>query len=119
MDILTAALELVTTLRAARQMPPDSTLWVDTPDFSVTIKNHKFNVTGFNLHRAANPTPGVHVETNALTIIFDILAEVKLAGAELAQLSVGDTQDVDIPDVAIGYKGVRYDVVSLTVERKQ
>lgn len=118
LDIFKTAAGLIISLRAARQMTAGTDLEIDIPDFRVDVSGKHYMVEAMKLHRAAPADPSAsHVVTGTLDIVLEILASIQLSGMELEAFNVGDDQAVDSPDVAIGYKGVRYDITALRVKR--
>lgn len=125
MSIFDTALELFGAISVAgkmiRKMEPGATLEVDTPDIALTIRRVRYDVVGMTIQRAPTPTPGQPAfhAPNLFEVLVEFLGEVKAAQMELGHLSPGETNDIDISDIAIGYKGVRYDILSLSVKRAE
>lgn len=125
MSIFNTAIEILSAIGIAgkmiRDMKPGTALEVDTPDIALTIRRVRYDVVGMTIQRAPTPTPGQPAfhAPNTFDVILELLGEIKAAQMELGHLSPGETNDVDIPDIAIGYKGVRYDILSLSVKRAE
>lgn len=52
-------------------------------------------------------------------MIFNLFMAIGAAQAQLKNLKPGEERTIDIPDVAFGQKGIRYDITEMTIKRAE